>query len=459
MDSSDENNISQLLENFPDMKDKYKVIEKVGSGSYGSVYKALNLKYKNYRKTRSQQKRKNEETDDYYKYIAIKKIVAICGVDLIKNEISILKAIKGQENIIYLLSAFRCKDEIIIITPHYEFDIFKEFFTTVTMNDVKEYFRSLFNALKIIHSLKIIHRDVKPGNFLYNIKEKKGTLVDFGLSEQVKSQPNSTPLNPLSNSRFNIIKPTEPLSTLISKVPPTSALANTVKKMMNALQNENDPPANIANRKRKVNVISPAQCENRGESSSRNIMPTKRARTSREIKFEKLTECQKRELLKKGYVDVIPKESERKPSFNGHRGGTRGFRAPEVLMRAENQTSAIDIWAAGVILLTILAGRYPFFNVVDDTEDLMEVAILIGKERMKKVADSFGLEFRTNIPYITDTGISFDTLIYRLRRELFSNKVQSADIHDAINLLKKCLEPIASNRITAEEALKHPFLA
>lgn len=116
----------------------------------------------------------------------------------------------------------------------------------------------------------------------------------------MKPQPKPTPLNPLNSSRFNIIKPTEPISALISKVQPTSALANTVKKMMNALQNENDPPKNpVGNviRKRKINTIAPVQCENRGEGTSRNIMPVKRTRTSRETKFpEKLTDRQKKEM-------------------------------------------------------------------------------------------------------------------------------------------------------------------
>lgn len=39
------------------------------------------------------------------------------------------------------------------------------------------------------------------------------------------------------------------------------------------------------------------------------------------------------------------------------RGGTRGFRAPEVLLRCTKQTVAIDIWSAGVILLSILSAR------------------------------------------------------------------------------------------------------
>ena len=44
------------------------------------------------------------------------------------------------------------------------------------------------------------------------------------------------------------------------------------------------------------------------------------------------------------------------------RAGTPGFRPPEVLLKFEHQTTAVDIWAAGVILLCILSRTYPFFR-------------------------------------------------------------------------------------------------
>ncbi|CAM9205609.1 unnamed protein product, partial [Lampetra planeri] len=39
------------------------------------------------------------------------------------------------------------------------------------------------------------------------------------------------------------------------------------------------------------------------------------------------------------------------------RAGTPGFRAPEVLTKCPNQGTAIDVWSAGVILLSLLSGR------------------------------------------------------------------------------------------------------
>jgi cell division control protein 7 len=53
------------------------------------------------------------------------------------------------------------------------------------MLDVKFYLHELLKGLKELKNLGIYHRDVKPGNFLYNPKLRKGILIDFGLSEIV----------------------------------------------------------------------------------------------------------------------------------------------------------------------------------------------------------------------------------------------------------------------------------
>ena len=57
-----------------------------------------------------------------------------------------------------------------------------------------------------------------------------------------------------------------------------------------------------------------------------------------------------------------------------HRGGTKGFRAPEVLLKVVYQTTAIDIWSAGVILLCMLCSRFPVLGPYDDVIGLLEIA-------------------------------------------------------------------------------------
>lgn len=89
-----------------------------------------------------------------------------------------------------------------------------------------------------------------------------------------------------------------------------------------------------------------------------------------------------------------------------NRAGTRGFRAPEILMKVTRQTCgkneimfyysvltvflAIDIWAAGVILSCFMTGRYPFFLANEESDAMVELAQIYGYREMKKCAANHG---------------------------------------------------------------------
>jgi hypothetical protein len=47
---------------------------------------------------------------------------------------------------------------------------------------------------------------------------------------------------------------------------------------------------------------------------------------------------------------------------------------------------AIDVWAAGMILLFFLVRKFPLFQSSDDIEALMELAAILGRKKMEKAA-------------------------------------------------------------------------
>ncbi|XP_066910278.1 cell division cycle 7-related protein kinase-like [Clytia hemisphaerica] len=87
-----------------------------------------------------------------------------------------------------------------------------------------------------------------------------------------------------------------------------------------------------------------------------------------------------------------------RPRQKAPRAGTPGFRSPEVLMRYPNQTTAVDMWAAGVVFLCLLSRRYPFFKAKDDMEALSQIIVLFGSKKIKKMADSIGKTFDCSPP-------------------------------------------------------------
>jgi len=66
-----------------------------------------------------------------------------------------------------------------------------------------------------------------------------------------------------------------------------------------------------------------------------------------------------------------------------------------VLLKCPDQTISIDIWSVGIVLLSFLTRRFPFFQSSDDTEALMEIAAIFGKKKMDAAAALHSKSFHT----------------------------------------------------------------
>jgi cell division control protein 7 len=57
----------------------------------------------------------------------------------------------------------------------------------LTIPQIRCYIKSLLTSLRHLHDLGILHRDIKPPNFLFDPIRGDARLVDFGLSEELKT--------------------------------------------------------------------------------------------------------------------------------------------------------------------------------------------------------------------------------------------------------------------------------
>ena len=152
--------------------------------------------------------------------------------------------------------------------------------------------------------------------------------------------------------------------------------------------------------------------------------------------------------LEKDLTD--PENSPNKLTMNCVSLGTHGYKAPELLMKADSITQAVDVWSAGVVLLTLLTRRYPFFNNTNDLVTLCQMGSVLGTKRIQEAAKESNREIVFPNDVI-DTDLKLIVIAYN--PHVFELKLP-VSIYD---LLARMLEPSPSKRITAADALKHPF--
>lgn len=356
-------------------------------GTFSTVYKAEQL---------PQPTTTDEEADDHMteseadtltskrrkirrkpQIVALKKIYVTSSPHRIMNELELLHELRHSPYICPLLTAFRHLDQVVAVLPYFRHLDFRLYYRDFLVNDMRHYFRCLFHGLAHVHKAGILHRDIKPTNFLYDHSRRSGVLVDFGLAE------------------------------------------------------------------RQGTDWQPCLCQ---ESGSK-----RRDRFINSYAVQLLQSTQN--LQSTGY----PKNDSR-PSRRANRAGTRGFRAPEVLFKCTSQTTKIDIWSTGVILLTFLSRRFPFFNSADDVDAMIEIASIFGRKKMQSTAAMHGQVFETNIETVGDKGFTFEKIIlWASCREKESDSLLRGE-EQAVEFLYGLLELDPHKRMSAKEALHHPFL-
>lgn len=103
----------------------------------------------------------------------------------IKREIKILQNLCGGPNIIKLLDVVRDPSSRTpcLIFEHVNNTDFKVLYPTLSDWDIRYYVHEILVALDYCHSQGIMHRDIKPHNIVIDHANKKLRLIDWGLAE------------------------------------------------------------------------------------------------------------------------------------------------------------------------------------------------------------------------------------------------------------------------------------
>ncbi len=124
---------------------------------------------------------------------------------------------------------------------------------------------------------------------------------------------------------------------------------------------------------------------------------------------------------------------------------TRWYRAPEILLGSTKYTKGVDMWSLGCILAELLLGK-PFFpgtSTLNQLDRIMEVTGRPGAEDIEAIQSSLATTMLESLPATKP----------KEYRDIFPT---ASD--DAIDLLNKLLQFNPTKRLTAEEALEHPYV-
>lgn len=125
---------------------------------------------------------------------------------------------------------------------------------------------------------------------------------------------------------------------------------------------------------------------------------------------------------------------------------TRWYRAPEILLGSNKYTKGVDMWSMGCILGELLIGK-PVFPGTSTLNQIDRVLEVIGRPSQEDI-DSI------DCPLAQTMLESLPPTKAKKFRDVFPN---ASD--DALDLLRQMLQFNPSRRPTAEQALKHPYVA
>ncbi|CDY16652.1 BnaA09g20300D [Brassica napus] len=116
--------------------------------------------------------------------------------EAVKTEIEIMENLSGVSNIVQFHASYEDKNFVHIVMELCRGgELFDRIHALVkshryyTEKDAAGIFKSIVNAVQICHSMNVIHRDVKPENFLFSSDDEESSklkAIDFGCSVYIK---------------------------------------------------------------------------------------------------------------------------------------------------------------------------------------------------------------------------------------------------------------------------------
>jgi len=421
---------SNLLNDWP-IGPKYRFIQDLGKGSYAQVCEAIEIKTG--------------------RTFAIKKFLkATTEQTRARNclrEIEIITKMAHQ-NIIKVKEVFipECEDNnsVFMVMEYFPLDLRKVIKSPAILEpiNVKRLLYQILLSAYYMHTAKIVHRDLKPANILL---DKKNTIkiCDFGLSRSIGKE---------AVSKEDEDEIPDEIEDGLEK--------NCITYIPGAFT------AGI-NTHIKCSVVNTEKCHS---------FSCEKLKTKKITEFpssNKLIGCRARK-RKSTFALLQPLQSglliQAKTNLTSH-VVTRWYRAPEVILMEKQYGTAVDIWGIGCIFAELLQMLPTFpgdfskrkaifpgqscFPLSPCASDLNEVSV--DSDQLQVICNVLGLPKPDDTDFITNLSTKKYIKVLTGPTSHILSKIYYYAPKLAIDLLQKMLEFNPNKRISAKDALCHPY--
>jgi casein kinase II subunit alpha len=135
------------------------------------------------------------------------------------------------------------------------------------------------------------------------------------------------------------------------------------------------------------------------------------------------------------------------------RVASRYFKGPELLVDMQDYDYSLDMWSLGCMFAGMIFRKEPFFHGHDNYDQLVKIAKVLGTDELHDYLEKYCLSLDPR----------FDGILGRYTRKPWTRFIHAENQHlvtqDGIDFLDKLLRYDHQERLTAREALAHPYFA
>eukprot|EP00761_Pharyngomonas_kirbyi_P012989 gb/GECH01013016.1/.p1 GENE.gb/GECH01013016.1/~~gb/GECH01013016.1/.p1 ORF type:complete len:328 (+),score=63.57 gb/GECH01013016.1/:1-984(+) len=133
------------------------------------------------------------------------------------------------------------------------------------------------------------------------------------------------------------------------------------------------------------------------------------------------------------------------------RVASRYFKGPELLVDYRMYDYSLDMWSLGCMFAAIIFQKEPFFHGRDNYDQLVKIAKVLGTAELNEYLNKYDIKLSSH----------FDGILSRFTKREWSSFITGNNKHlatpDAIDFLSKLLRFDHQERLTAAEAMEHPY--